>query len=105
MEINKKLKMVIKTRKIASALTSKGFVEQGGKKRKKHTFYFLYVDGKKTPIRTKLSHGIDEYDDTLLSFMSKQLKFDKKEELEDFIDCTKTFEEYLSMLTDKSIIY
>lgn len=98
--------MIIKTRKIASALTRKGFVEQGGRKRKKHIFYFLYVDGKKTSIRTKLSHGINEYNDTLLSLMRKQLKFDKKEELEDFIDCTKmNFEEYLSMLSDKSIIY
>ena len=96
--------MVIKTRKIASALTTKGFIEQGGKKRKKHTFYFLYVDGKKTPIRTKLSHGIDEYDDKLLSFMSKQLKFDKKKEIEDFIDCSKTYNEYIRMLMDKSIL-
>nr|QNO52824.1 hypothetical protein KPNLKIIH_00016 [Methanosarcinales archaeon ANME-1 ERB6] len=96
--------MVIKTRKIASALTTKGFIEQGGKKRKKHTFYFLYVDGKKTSIRTKLSHGIDEYDDKLLSFMSKQLKFDKKKEIEDFIDCSKTYNEYIRMLMDKSIL-
>jgi hypothetical protein len=94
--------MTIKTRKIASALTKKGFVEQ---ERRKHTFYILYIDGKKTQIRTKLSHGGKEYGDNLLSFIRKQLKFDNKEELEDFIECPKSLEEYVRMLKDKSIIY
>ncbi|MGB2842589.1 MAG: type II toxin-antitoxin system HicA family toxin [Halobacteriota archaeon] len=95
--------MIIKARKIDSSLTRKGFIKEEGRK---HTFYFFVVDGKKTLIRTHLSHGDKDCDDYLLSEIRKQLKFDKKGELIDFIDCTKmNFEEYLSMLTDKSIKY
>lgn len=93
--------MPIKTRKIDSALISKGFVKN---EKKKHIFYFLYIDGKKTQIRTKLSHGSNEYNDSLLSAIRKQLKFNNKEELEEFIECTKSLEQYIKRLESKSII-
>lgn len=94
--------MIIKAKKIDSALTRKGFIREEGKK---HTFYILVVGGEKTLIRTKLSHGSKDCNDYLLSKICNQLKFDKKEELIDFIDCPKTLEDYVSTLTDKSIIY
>jgi len=94
--------MIIKARKIDSGLRRKGFIKEQGKK---HTFYILVVEGKKTLIRTKLSHGSKEYNNYLLSKICSQLKFDKKEELIDFINCPKTLEEYVSMLKDKSILY
>jgi hypothetical protein len=94
--------MIIKTRKIDSALTSKGFVKN---EKKNHIFYFLYINGKKTQIRTKLSHGSKEYNDNLLSAIRKQLKFDSIKQLEGFINCPISREEYVSMLMDKSIIY
>ncbi len=94
--------MKIKARKIDSALTRKGFVKN---EKKHHIFYFLYVDGKKTQIRTKLSHSSKEYNDNLLSAIRKQLKFDSIKELEGFINCPISEDEYVRMLIDKSIIF
>ncbi len=94
--------MKIKARKIDSALTRKGFVTN---KKKHHIFYFLYVNGKKTQIRTKLSHSSKEYNDNLLSAICKQLKFNNKKELEGFINCAISKDEYVRMLMDKSIIF
>ena len=94
--------MIIKTRKIDSALIRKGFVK---KEKRDHIYYILYVNGKKTQIRTKLSHSSKEYNDGLLSAIRKQLKFNSKKELENFINCPLSEEEYISMLMDKSVIY
>lgn len=94
--------MIIKAREIDSGLTRKGFVKE---KRRKHTFYFLFIEGKKTQIRTKLSHGSKEYNDELLSYMRKQLKFDSIKELKNFIECPISGDEYVRILMDKSIIY
>jgi hypothetical protein len=94
--------VVYKRREIASALTKKGFQEVIGPD---HIYYFFSVNGIKTQIRTKLSHSDrTEYDDTLLADIRKQLKFDNKKELIEFIECPRTYEEYVSMLMDKSII-
>jgi hypothetical protein len=97
--------VVFKTKDIAAALTKKGFVAERGKRRKKHTFYFLYVNGKKTRIWTELSHGITEYSDDLLTSVRKQLKFEKNRELKEFIDCPTTYEKYVEMLEVRSIRY
>ncbi|MCW7072112.1 MAG: hypothetical protein OCU12_07300 [Methanophagales archaeon] len=99
--------MKIKARKIDSALRRKGFVKNGFVKNEKkhHIFYFLYVDGKKTQIRTKLSHSSKEYNDNLLSAIRKQLKFDSIKELEGFINCPISEDEYVRMLIDKLIIF
>jgi predicted RNA binding protein YcfA (HicA-like mRNA interferase family) len=94
--------MPIKTRKIDSALKKKGF--KIVKEKEDHIYYYFFISEKKTPIHTKLSHGIKEYNDGLLSAIRKQLKFDNKEELEDFIECTKSLEQYIEMLENKSII-
>ena len=94
--------MKIKARKIDSALTRKGFVKN---EKKHHIFYFLYVDGKKTQIRTKLSHSSKEYNDNLLSAIRKQLKFDSIKVLECFINCPISEKDYVRMLIDKSIIF
>ncbi|HIH97312.1 MAG TPA: type II toxin-antitoxin system HicA family toxin [Thermoplasmata archaeon] len=95
--------VVKKTRNIAAALTKKGFREEP--RRKKHDFYYFYENGKKTRIWTKLSHGVSEYNDDLLTEMRKQLKFEKKKDLEKFIDCPFKKEDYLEMLREKSIRY
>ncbi|MBK5189935.1 MAG: hypothetical protein JJE19_00320 [Methanosarcinales archaeon] len=90
-----------KTEKIKSALTSKGFVKE---ERSKHTFYILVVDGKKTPIHTKLSRGSKEYSKKLLSFMREQLGFEKMRELKDFIECPMSKEEYVRILEERGRI-
>lgn len=94
--------MVIKTRKIASALKTKGF--KIVKEKEDHIYYFLFINGKKTQIHTKLSHGITEYSNDLLSNVQKQLNFEKKDELLRFIDCSIKLPTYITMLENKSII-
>ncbi len=82
-----------KTQEIASALTGKGFRRSQGD----HEFYFFYVYGKKTSIRTKISHGATEYGDSLLAKMSRQLHLVRKE-FDQFVDCEKTEKEYVEHL-------
>lgn len=94
--------MPIKTRKIDSALKKKGF--KIVKEKEDHIYYYFFINGKKTPIHTKLSHGIKEYSNDRLSDVKKQLKFEKKDELLRFIDCSITLPKYIAMLENKSII-
>ena len=56
-------------REVASALLAKGFL----KKENDHSFFTLWVDGKKTIIHTKISHGEKEIGDSLLGTMARQL--------------------------------
>lgn len=72
---------VIKTRDIEKTLLSKGFQRVDSD----HKFYFLYVNGKKTSVRTKISHGTDEYGDHLLGLMKDQLHLGKRE-LKEFLN-------------------
>ena len=67
---------------VAAGLKVKGFLSHDGD----HHFYRLFVDGKNTGIRTKISHGEKEIGDNLLSQMAKQTKLVKKDFL-DLVDC------------------
>ena len=82
-----------KARDIRQALTGKGFrvVEAH------HEMLWLFVQGKKTSIRTRLSHGSSEYDDGLLGLMAKQLKL-KRGDLDRLIECPLTENEYVNGL-------
>src|SRR5205823_4623038 len=55
----------------------------------------LWVDGKKTRIYTKVSHGEKEIPDNLLGAMARQLNLNKKQFLE-LVDCPLTREIYVS---------
>ncbi len=88
-----------KTHKISKALLSKGFKER----KSDHLYFFFYYNEKKTSIRTKLSHGKSEYDDSLLNFMKKELYLDKGE-LERLISCTLSEADYIQILKDKGKI-
>ena len=91
--------VVYKINQISRALLSKGFrVTQAD-----HTFYWFYWNGKKTYVRTKISHGKIEYDDRLLGYMSLQLHLEKKE-LEHLIECSLTEKEYTELLIKKKVI-
>ena len=82
-----------KTVQIASALQSKGFRPSN----RHHTYYILYVNGRKTSVRTKVSHGIREYGKSLLGQMSKQLGVSRRQ-LDRLIECPMSEEEYVSLL-------
>lgn len=89
-----------KTREIANNLQRKGFhVIQ-----RNHAFYFLYVHGKKTSIRTKISHGAEEYAPSLLKQMAKQL-FLSSTEFDDLINCPLTYEKLIEILENKGVLH
>jgi predicted RNA binding protein YcfA (HicA-like mRNA interferase family) len=83
-------------KEVAANLKRKGFTLDEGD----HTFYRLFVDGKNTGIRTKISHGEREIHDGLLAQMAKQTKLVKKEFLE-LVDCPLTLERYLELLRER----
>ena len=83
-------------KEVAANLKRKGFTPGEGD----HTFYRLFVDGKNTGIRTKISHGEKEIHDGLLAQMAKQTKLVKKEFLE-LIDCPLTLDQYLELLRER----
>ena len=87
--------------KIVSSLKSKGFKPSEGD----HTFYTLFVDGKKTSVFTKISHGskYKEYGDPLLDLVKKQMGL-TKEELREFIECTLEEKTYIEKLKTKNRI-
>jgi tRNA/tmRNA/rRNA uracil-C5-methylase (TrmA/RlmC/RlmD family) len=85
-----------KTKDIKAALANKGFVQEN----RDHSFLFLFVEGRKSSIRTKISHGSKEYGDNLLSLVARQLHLSNKE-LDDLIDCPLCHEDYVGILKQK----
>jgi predicted RNA binding protein YcfA (HicA-like mRNA interferase family) len=86
-------------REVAANLERKGFIADDGD----HTFYRLFVDGKNTGIRTKISHGEKEIHDGLLSQMAKQTRLVRKEFL-DLIDCPMTGSQYIELLRERGLL-
>lgn len=78
---------------VDAALCRKGFKSHDSH----HVYYYLWVNGKKTTVRTHISHGEKEIDDNLLSFMAKQVKLTKKL-FGDLIDCPLTHDQYVEHL-------
>ena len=97
----------MKKREFRRLLTKKGFVEVIDRD---HKYYFLRDPDESekviTHIRTKLSHSGKEKDisDSLMSKIYKQLKFPSKRELEEYLDCTVTYKEYIQYLKSIGVI-
>lgn len=87
-----------KAREIEASLTKKGF----GCRKTHHNLYFLYVDGKKSSIYTKISHDSREYGGQLFSLMAKQLQL-TREELDQLIACPLTYERYIELLQERGV--
>lgn len=88
-----------KSRDIIQSLSKKGF----DKAKTDHIWFTFKYNGKKTSIRTKVSHGIQEYGDDLLSKMSGQLRLTKKVLLK-FIDCPLSRDDYTSLMIERNTI-
>lgn len=84
-----------KVKDIESSLSKKGFQLQSSH----HKLYIYHVNGKKTGIRTFISHGKKEYGDVLLSKMKNQLKL-SKEQFEDLIECPLSKEELYEIYSE-----
>lgn len=91
--------MVFKGRDIDRALQAKGF----RKKKRDHHRYYLYVDGRKTRVHTKLSHGTREYGPSLLSAMSRQLHVTRSE-LDELIRCPLGYDDYVALLVEREVL-
>lgn len=82
-----------------SALEKKGFIPANGD----HVFLFLHVNGKKTRVRTKLSHGATEYGPPLLKLVASQLHLTSGE-LDDLLDCPMSAAMYVALLFQRNIL-
>lgn len=89
------------TKKVARALTKKGFREQSGGD---HHFYYLYVNGRKTIIATKISRGSHkDISDRILKQMQNQLRLPYKE-FNEYLNCTFSERDYKEFLSQQGII-
>jgi hypothetical protein len=88
-----------KTKDIKTCLENKGFVPE----QRDHSFFFLHINGRKSSVRTKVSHGSKEYGANLLSLVARQLHLSTAQ-LDDFLDCPLSHEEYVKILKDKQKI-
>jgi len=89
----------IKKKDLTNSLTKKGFTLCNSS----HQHYIFYVNGKKTTIRTMVSHNEKEIRDPLQHDISKQMKISIKQ-LHDFVDCSFSQEKYLEHLIKNGFI-
>ena len=85
-----------RARDVEKGLLCKGFQKREGD----HTFLHLFVDGRKAPVQTKISHGSKEISDSLLGQMSRDLEISRRD-FEDLANCPLSREEYLTKLRQR----
>lgn len=88
-----------KAREVIAGLTRKGFQASEND----HTFLHLFVDGRKTIVYTKVSHGEKEIGDKLLGLMARQLRLSKREFL-DLVECPLSEDAYILLLRAKGVV-
>ena len=62
-----------------------------------------YPDGKRTGIRTRLSHGVAEYGSRLLNEMAHQMMLSRKE-LDQFVQCPMDYHQYLQLIGTRVVL-
>lgn len=85
-----------KTKTIRAALMKKGFIADDTH----HEMFWLVVGGKKTSIRTRISHGAKEYGDELLALVARQVGLNNQE-LYRLIDCPMDGERLTILLIER----
>ena len=88
-----------KTKAIRAALMKKGFIADDTH----HEMFWMVVDGKKTSIRTRISHGAKEYGDELLALVARQVGL-SKQELFRLIDCPMDGRKLRALLVERGRI-
>lgn len=94
------LRRVYAQKDMKKALGQKGFVGRQGD----HTFFTLWVNGKKTRIFTKFSHDNRDYSGKLLGLVRNQLGRLSPEEFERLIACPLKHDEYVRILRERNRI-
>jgi hypothetical protein len=89
----------IKTNDIRNGLIRKGFVQDN----RHHKYYIMYVDGVKTKVRTRISHGESEINDALINKMKKQVHL-SKEDFFRLVECPLSKEGYIEILIREGTI-
>jgi predicted RNA binding protein YcfA (HicA-like mRNA interferase family) len=89
----------IRARELHAALVRMGFVPVN----KRHVFYFHTIDGRRTGVRTMISHGEDECREPLLHKMARQLYLSRTE-LDSFVDGGMTPADYTAILRARGVI-
>ena len=86
----------IKAKDLERALLKKGFQKREGGS---HTQYFFYHKSKKTAIRVSISRGSESvYSNDLIFYVRKQMNLLNNQQLELFVECTLTEEDYIKHL-------
>ena len=89
------------TKNVQKMLIKKGFKEEPGKD---HHYYVLWIDGKKTSIRTKISRGsYKDISDALLKCMQQQMRLPKRE-FDGFMECTFSKEDYKNFVIKNNFV-
>ena len=89
----------IKTNKVLNGLMRKGFCKAEGD----HKFLIFHYNGKKTKIRTQISHGSKEISDYIINRMSIQLKLEKRQFI-DLINCPMSNDAYVKEMQKKDLL-
>jgi hypothetical protein len=89
----------LKVKDLDRSLLAKGFKKEATH----HNMYWLHLGGKKTGVRTRLSHGETEYRENLISQVAKQLGLTKGE-LFNFVECTLSGDQYAKLMLDRKIV-
>lgn len=84
---------------VKNALAKKGFEVENGD----HIYLRLHVDGKKTAICTRVSHGRKDYSGLLWQALRKQLHLNDHQ-LRQLIDCPLTHGKYVEILTERNVL-
>jgi predicted RNA binding protein YcfA (HicA-like mRNA interferase family) len=84
----------LKAREVESALIKKGFKKSD----RDHHFFFFWYKGRKTAIRTKISHAESEIHDKNCSSMARQIGLNRNE-FNNFVACPLTEELDIEKLT------
>jgi hypothetical protein len=88
-----------KADRVGRNLQSKGFRPE----KRDHIFYRFYVHGRKSDVRTKISHGATQCSTPLLSHMAKQVHL-SADQFAQLLDCPLTVDDYIRILVAKGIL-
>lgn len=94
--------MVLRRPVVERALQRKGFRKREGD----HSFFIYYtLDGKKTPVRTKTSHGSSHRDigSEIASRMARQCRLGSVD-FERLVDCSLSQAEYEELLEEQGAV-
>ena len=86
------------SRKVVKSLLAKGFQESDND----HKYFTLYIDGNKTSVYTKVSHGASEIADPILTCMQKQMRLSKRE-FQSFVDCHLSKDGYANLIQERHL--